>query len=205
LKTESYEYGGKTVTRIAGDKAGIIMLGYRKARDNYPQLLENLEVYSQPAACADSIIMTWMMEAQAEAFPCTLWVRDMLAAGAGTVRQAATLSGQMLGHIQGGTTCLVQTTDTNMSHSFNRDLDQNMKSERLRFKTIARRNGLPYYYFHCGPLQVLTIVAEAHAKHMERQRRDPWALNAHSSNCSSGLITAMKLSRDKKQRVQAKP
>jgi hypothetical protein len=204
LKTESYEYGGKTVTRIAGDKAGNVMLEYRQVRKSHPELLDNLEVYSQPAACADSIIMTWMMEAQAEAFPSTLWVRDMLAVGAGTVRQAAALSGQMLGHIQGGTTCLVQTTDTNMSHSFNRDLDQAMKSEQLRCKTKARLNCLPTY-FHGSGLQILTIVAEAHAKHMERQRRDPWALKAHSSNCSSGLITAMKLSRDKKQRVQAKP
>ena len=193
------------MTHIAGDRAGILMYEYRKVRESHPKFLDNLEVYSQPAACADSIIMTWMMEAQAEAFPCTLWLRDMLAAGAGTVRQAATLSGQMLGHIQGGTTCIVQTTDRNLSQSFNHDLDQAMKSERLRFKTIARRMGMPEYDFHCGALQIMTIVAEAHAKHMERQRREPWALKATSSNCSSGLITAMKLSRDKKQRVQAKP
>jgi hypothetical protein len=34
----------------AGKKAGIVMLSYRKVQEEHPHLLENLEVYSQPAA-----------------------------------------------------------------------------------------------------------------------------------------------------------
>jgi hypothetical protein len=99
----------------AGDKVGNFMAGYRKVRDYYPNLLENLEVYSQPAANVDSIIMMWMIQSQYEAFPSSLWLRDMMTAGTNeTVQQVAALSGQMLGHIQGGTTSLVQTTDTDM-------------------------------------------------------------------------------------------
>eukprot|EP00972_Heterocapsa_arctica_P069316 10242225-Heterocapsa_arctica.AAC.1 len=64
--------------------------------------------------------MMWMIESQAEEFLSSLWLRDMLAEGnTKTVRQAAAKSGQMMGHIQGGTNFRVQTTGTGMSHSFN--------------------------------------------------------------------------------------
>jgi hypothetical protein len=171
-KTETYIYAGKETTHFAGMKVGRFMVGYRKVRDNYPELLENLEVYSQPAACVDSIIMTWMIESQYEAFPSSLWLRDMMTVGTNeTVQQAAALSGQMLGHIQGGTTSLVQTTDTDMSHSFKCDLSNAM----------TKLLGMPER-LHSVALQILTIVAEAHAKQMERQQCDPWILKASRRN-----------------------
>jgi len=158
------------------------MEGYRTVRDNYPQLVENLELYSQPAACVDSIIMTWMIESQAEAFPSSLWLRDMLAEGnTPLVQQAATLSGQMMGHIQGGTNFYVQTTETDMSHCFKRDFDEARQKECRRCKYEAKAKSMPVP-FECSALQILTIVHEAQANQMKRQERDQLVLRATRSN-----------------------
>ncbi len=161
------------------------MAGYRKVRDYYPNLLENLEVYSQPAANVDSIIMMWMIQSQYEAFPSSLWLRDMMTAGTNeTVQQVAALSGQMLGHIQGGTTSLVQTTDTDMSQSFKCDFSNAMKLWWCRCNheaTMTKLLRMPQR-LHFGALQILTIIAEAQANQMKRQERDQLVLRAARSN-----------------------
>jgi len=158
------------------------MEGFRTVRDNYPHLLVNLEVFSQPAACVDSIIMTWMIQSQAAAFPSSLWLRDMLAEGnTPLVQQAATLSGQMMGHIQGGTNFYVQTTETDMSHCFKRDFDEARQKECRRCKYEAKAKSMPVP-FECSALQILTIVHEAQANQMKRQERDQLVLRATRSN-----------------------
>jgi hypothetical protein len=74
----------------------------------------------------------------------------MLAAGSTeVVRKAAALAGQMLSSIQGGTTSLVQTSDTDMSHSFKCGMNIAKEKERDVNKTIARMNGLPEYFYWC--------------------------------------------------------
>ena len=95
------------------------MESFRKVRDAKPELLQYLEVYSQPAAVVDSIIQKWMLELQAAEFPCSLWVRDMLAATvADQALFAMALSQQMGSFIAGGCTPLLQVTDTDFSFSF---------------------------------------------------------------------------------------
>ena len=85
------------------------MESWRKVRTEHPELLGHLEVYSQPAAVVDSIIQKWMLELQAAAFPCSLWVRDMLAASvADQSLFAMALSQQIGSFIAGGCTPLLQ-------------------------------------------------------------------------------------------------
>jgi hypothetical protein len=106
----------------------------------------------------------------------------MLAAGSTeVVRKAAALAGQMLSSIQGGTTSLVQTTDTDMSHSFKCGMNIAKEKERDVNKTIARMNGLPEY-FSCGALEIMTIVAEAHEKQVQRNDDENCVLKANRRN-----------------------
>lgn len=81
VETEEYEYAGKIYKRIAGKSAGQVLKSYVELRKEKPEWFHTLELYSQPAAVVDSVIMKWMLEAQAAAFPASIWVRDMLAAG----------------------------------------------------------------------------------------------------------------------------
>eukprot|EP00972_Heterocapsa_arctica_P031310 4610468-Heterocapsa_arctica.AAC.1 len=60
-----------------------------------------------------------------------------------------------------------------MSHSFKCGMNIAKERERDKCKTIARMLALPEH-FYCGALQIMTIVAEAHAKQMERQDKDNW-------------------------------
>ena len=73
IKDEVFEYAGQVIRRQAGQSAGRVLESFRKVRDTKPELLEHLEVYSQPAAVVDSIIQKWMLELQAAEFPCSLW------------------------------------------------------------------------------------------------------------------------------------
>ena len=118
-ETEVFVYAGKKIKRKAGKSAGRIMQPWRDLRQKHPEWFEDLEVYSQPAAVVDSVIMKWMIEVQSEAFPCSIWCRDMLAAGQGMQVKIVQAAAQQLGsRVYGGVTCLVQVTDTDFSWSF---------------------------------------------------------------------------------------
>ena len=117
--TESYVYGGKKYTCVAGKSAGRLMKPWRDLKEKFPELFEELEVYSQPAAVVDSVIMKWMLEEQSAHFPCSVWCRDMLAAGQSMQTKMVQALAQQLGcRVYGGVTCLVQLTDTDHSWSF---------------------------------------------------------------------------------------
>ena len=91
VEDEECEYGGKIYKRTAGKSAGQVLRSYVQLRKEHPEWFEELEVYSQPAAVLDSVIMKWMLEAQAKEFQhlgqghagCRAVSADQIGAGAG--------------------------------------------------------------------------------------------------------------------------
>ena len=50
------------ISRKAGKSAGKVLKSKVDLRKEHPDWFENLEVYCQPAAVVDSVIMKWMLE-----------------------------------------------------------------------------------------------------------------------------------------------
>jgi len=182
VEAEEYEYAGAIIKRDAGKSAGRVLESFRKIRSSSAALFQHFEVYSQPAAVVDSIIQKWMLELQAKEFPCSLWVRDMLAA---TVADqslfAMALSQQMGSFIAGGCTPLLQVTDTDFSFSFKCSIAEAQKTERRRQAEIAKLQG-KQATFVCGAKEIMQILHAAHEKQLERQKSRPWILRACRNN-----------------------
>ena len=182
IKDEVFEYAGQVIRRQAGQSAGRVLESFRKVRETKPELLEHLEVYSQPAAVVDSIIQKWMLELQAAEFPCSLWVRDMLAATvADQALFAMALSQQMGSFIAGGCTPLLQVTDTDFIFSFKCSIAEAQAMERKKQAEVAKLKG-QQTNFVCGALEILSILHFAHVKQLQRQHERPWVLRACRNN-----------------------
>lgn len=54
LQDEEFWLGNQLVQRKAGEKAGNHMAQWRKAREEHPELFQNLRLWSQPAAMVDA-------------------------------------------------------------------------------------------------------------------------------------------------------
>ena len=142
IEDQVYEYGGKTMHRYAGKSAGRVLASYVELRKEHPAWFEELEIYSQPAAVVDSVIMKWMLEAQAKEFPCSIWCRDMLAAGQTVQTRLVQGLAQQIGcRIYGGVTCIVQLTDTDYSWSFKSGVGRAQDELRREMKTAAAAVG----------------------------------------------------------------
>jgi hypothetical protein len=179
---EEFEYAGHTIKRFAGKSAGRILHNFRKVRDESPGLLQHLEVYCQPAAVVDSIIQKWMLEKQAAAFPCSLWVRDMLASSVADQSMVAMALCQQIGSfIGGGCTPLLQVTDTDFSFSFKCSIAEAQKMERRKQTAIAKLKG-EAATFSCGAREIVEILHVAHEKQLQRQSERPWILRACRNN-----------------------
>lgn len=74
LRDEQFSVGDKTVVRKKGESVGRILLPYRKLRKECPELLSKIDIMSQPAANVDSVILSWVIQEQAEAYPCSVWM-----------------------------------------------------------------------------------------------------------------------------------
>ena len=171
--TEKYVYAGKMIKRTAGKSAGRIMKPWRDLREKHPEWFEDLEVYCQPAAVVDSVIMKWMIEIQAEAFPCSIWCRDMLAAGQGMQVKVVQAAAQQLGsRVYGGVTCLVQLTDTDFSWSFKSNVAQAQAEVRKVVKCTLK----------CGPAEIMKIVYEAQQAQKKRAAEAEWILKGLRRN-----------------------
>ena len=155
IEDEEFEYAGKTYKRYAGKSAGRILATYVQLRKEHPEWFEDLEVYSQEAAVVDSVIMKWMLEAQAKEFPCSIWCRDMLAAGQTVQTRLVQGLAQQIGcRIYGGVTCIVQLTDTDYSWSFKSGVCRAQDELRREMKTAAAALGeVPK--FKCGPREIV--------------------------------------------------
>ena len=139
LEDEEYMYAGRKISRQKGKSAGRVLKNYVDLRKEHPEWFQDLEVYSQPAAVVDSVIMKWMLEEQCKAFPCSIWCRDMLAAGqSGQTRLVQSLAQQIPSRVYGGVTCLIQVTDTDFAWSFKAAVAQAQLKERQEQKLAAK-------------------------------------------------------------------
>ena len=173
-ESEKYVYGGRNFKREAGKCAGRVMMPWRELRERRPEWFEDLEVYCQPAAVVDSIIMKWMLEEQAEAFPCSIWCRDMLAAGQAMQTKVVQAAAQQLGsRVYGGVTCLVQVTDTDYSWSFKGSVAQAQAEVRKVQVTAAKAKGVKCT-LKCGPAEIMKIIHEAQQAQKRRAAEADW-------------------------------
>jgi hypothetical protein len=158
LADEEFEYAGQLISRKAGGSAGRILESYRKIRSTEPALVDGIKIYSQPAAVVDSVIMKWQLEAQAAAFPCSLWLRDMLGCGVSAqCRLAGALANQLQCFIAGGCTPSLQVTDTDFAQSFNASVSQAQMELRLQCRQEAKLAGVKPN-FSCGANEILKII-----------------------------------------------
>ena len=178
-KSEKFEYAGKLVIRTAGKSAGRVMETFVKLRKKSPELFEDFEVYTQPAAVVDGIIQGWMLEEQAASFPCSVWCRDMLAAGHSTnVRLVQALCQQIGTSVKGGVTPLVQLTDTDFSWSFKSSVAAAQMKVREEQKAQAKARGeIPT--FKCGFAEIMQIFDAARRA---QECRPDWILAAARRN-----------------------
>ena len=182
IKTEKYVYAGHEYTRYAGRSAGQVLRSYVELRRLHPEWFAELDVFSQPAAVVDSVIMKWMLEDQAARFPCSIWVRDMLAAGQSVnTRLAQALSQQLGVRVFGGVTCVIQLTDTDYSWSFKNDVRKAQDELRRDMKAAAAVTAeVPK--FKCGPREIVKIIFEAQQAQTTRCEEKPWILTAARRN-----------------------
>ena len=182
IESESFTYAGREYCRTAGKSAGRVLLPWRRARELQPDLVADLEVYSQPAAVVDGVIMHWIICMQAKMYPCSVWCRDTLSSGvAVTARKAMALALQIPCYVQGHCTPLVQITDTDFSFSFKAGAKTVQSAERQEQRAAAKLLGVKPQ-FKCGARQILKICSKSQALQVERQRDRPWILAAARRN-----------------------
>ena len=182
VQDEEYIHAGKRIMRVKGKSAGQVLKPYVELRKKHPEWFEDLEVYGQPCAVVDGVIMKWMLEEQAAAFPCSLWVRDMLAAGQGVqTRLVQALAQQIGARVYGGVTCLVQLTDTDYSWSFKAGVSAAQLNERQEQKKVASVKG-ERVEFKCGPREIVKIIYESQKAQDKRMEDKPWILGASRRN-----------------------
>ena len=158
------------------------MSSYREVRAKYPHLVNGLEIYRQPAAVVDSIIMKWMLEERAAAFETTLWLRDMLSCGvAQQARLAGALANQVQAFIAGGCTPLLQVTDTDFAQSFKASVAESQLKLRQSQRQAAKLAGVKPT-FACGAKEILQIIREAEVLQLARQTERPWVVQACRRN-----------------------
>ena len=148
LKTESFQVGDKTVVRKQGTSVGRILEPYRKLRKSDPELMSKLEVMSQPASNVDSVILTWSIQAQAEQYPCSMWMRDCFSSVfTDSAAEAMALANQLSCLVAEKCTSKLQITDTDFSKQFKalvRSKLTEMRSEPLSLE------GWPKGDCHCS-------------------------------------------------------
>ena len=178
VESEEFRYGAKIVKRTAGKSAGMCLKSYVDLRNKEPALFEGIEVYSQPAAVVDGIIMQWMMEEQAAAFPCSMWCRDMLQSGQSVqVRLVQSLAQQMGCRVYGGITPILQVTDTDYSWSFKSGVAKAQMELRKQLKAEAALQG-KQCTFKCGAREIMQVIASALEYQKQRELQTPWLLQA---------------------------
>ncbi len=148
IKTEKYEYAGYTQTRTAGKSAGQALRSHLELQR---ALCREVEVFSEPAACADPVLMNWMLQDQVPVYPCRIERTDQI--GTGALQQNEV-------RVCGGSTSVMQPTDTDYSRSFKDGLRKAQGDLRRDMKAAAAAEGeVPK--LKCGPKEIIQTIYEA--------------------------------------------
>ena len=179
IEAEQFKVGSKTILRGAGTSAGRILEAYRKVRKSHPELVEHLEIMSQPAANVDSVILGWVLEAQAKEHVCSLWQRDCFSAVfSDSSTQKMALAQQISCLVAAKCTSMLQITDSDFSKQFKSLVRKELKELRLEFQ--QRTKGLSV--FKVGALEIVQAVVAAQSQMATKNEQDQWVLRAAVRN-----------------------
>ena len=139
VREEKFVFNGRLVHRRAGESAGRILEPVRKVRASHPELIAELsDVYSQPGATVDTILMSWVVEANSAKVPATFSLRDCLAASfSEDVVRSKQLSNQFEAYVFPKLTATLQVTDTDFSREFKSLCRRRMDEHRLEMQARA--------------------------------------------------------------------
>ncbi|CAE7826855.1 unnamed protein product, partial [Symbiodinium sp. CCMP2592] len=179
IEAEHFKVGSKTILRGQGTSAGRILESYRKVRQSHPELVEHLEIMSQPAANVDSVILGWVLEAQAREHACSLWQRDCFSAvfSDSSVQKMA-LAQQIGCCVAAKCTSFLQITDSDFSKQFKAFVRKELKDLRTEFQKQTKGNSV----FKVGALEIIKAVVAAQAQMSTKNENDQWVLRAAVRN-----------------------
>ncbi len=136
IREEKFVFNGKLVHRRAGESAGRILEPARKVRASHPELISQLsDVYSQPGATVDTILMSWIVEANSAKVPVTFSLRDCLAASfSEDVCKSKQLANQFEAYVFPKLIATLQVTDTDFSREFKSLCRNRMDQHRVEMQ-----------------------------------------------------------------------
>ena len=147
---EVYEVKGKRVRRFKKHAAGRLMATWRRLRDEgddeMKRFFEEVEVYQQPAAFADSVIVSWMTEMRKvkDGYSRSISVRDMFAGGLSqSTRRMSFICDSLLTFIGGKMTPVMQVTDVGVAFNLKKHIET-AKVELRREKRGQNFEEIPY-------------------------------------------------------------
>ena len=165
LADEAFVVKGKPVLRKAGSNSRGLLKAWvelRRTSAEARRMLEDVDVYQQPAGFADSVVTSWITERSSEVHVQAIHQRDLFAGALSeAAKRASWLGHQATTWVAGKMTAVLQLTDTEVAYP--------LKSAVLRSKDVMKREmrntgeaSGKVANFVCGPFQVLRLIHEAH-------------------------------------------
>ena len=173
LADEQFVQGGKTVTRKAGSSAGNIMAGWRRLRQQEPELFQHLLVWQSPTAFADSVIFSWMQQEESSRFECMLRLVDSLGTHWTEKAQDRNFLCQALqACVPPGCTPLAQPTDTGFAMPAKAAARQEHDRQRSMLRERAKAEGVgARYKVGCREVLQTAQVMQRRMEELNEQRQ----------------------------------
>ena len=185
IKHEEFQVGSKTFVHGQGRSVGRVLESWRQLRKDRPELFERIEVMSQPAANVDSLILSWVIESQAEQYPASLWQRDCFASVfSTTATEAMHLANQISTLVAAKCTSKLQITDSDFSKQFKSLVKGKLQQLRHDFQQKYQQDAA----WKVGSLEILESVVFAQEEMSKKNLEDEWVLKAAIRNGILGYI-----------------
>lgn len=186
IEDEAFTFQGREVLRKAGQSTRGVMRSWVKLRRESAEVrkwLEVVEVYQQPAAFVDSIVMSWIVSKLAAEHPLSIHQRDMFAAAMSSdVQKASFLSHSAMSFISGKMTPVLQLTDTDLSFAVKAAAERQKTELRRKLRDAAVARNEPPPPFVCGLYEMLSIAAAAHEWQVSLNLKDEIVLKGLRRN-----------------------
>eukprot|EP00438_Fugacium_kawagutii_P005359 Skav207096 [mRNA] locus=scaffold2123:25752:29784:+ [translate_table: standard] len=135
---------------------------------------------SQPASNVDSVILKWCIEAQAEQFPASLWMRDCFSSVfTEAATEAMSLANQLSCLVAEKCASKLQITDTDFAKQFKALVRNKLQELRSEWQAQPKES---FSVWKVGALQIVTAVVYAQEYMSEKNLKDSWVLKAAVRN-----------------------
>ena len=175
LADEAFVLKGKEVLRKAGSKSRGLLNAWvemRRTSAEVRKMLEVVDVYQQPAAFADAIVTSWIIERSAEAHVQAIHQRDLFAGALGeSAKRASWLGHQAQCWIGGKMTSVLQLTDTDVAFPFKAAVRRSKDDMKRDMRAVGEASGKAAS-FACGPAEMLKLIYEAHMHTVQLNAKD---------------------------------